>query len=156
MKIGIDARVLKYRNIGVTRYTENLIRYLSKIDKKNEYKIFIYKNYKSFLYGLGDNFTFIETKIPLFSPFEKYIFPFLLKKEGLDIFHSPYYFIPFIKVCPVIITIHDMISFIFKTSYLHRIEKWHHKKVLKYADHIITVSKYSKNPFIINIIFKTH
>jgi len=42
MKIGIDARMLGYSGIG--RYTENLIREILQIDKKNQYVVFVQKH----------------------------------------------------------------------------------------------------------------
>ena len=45
MKIGIDARMYGLEHAGIGRYVKNLIHYLLKIDKKNQYVLFLNNKY---------------------------------------------------------------------------------------------------------------
>ena len=35
------------------------------------------------------------------------------KRDGLDLFHSPFYMMPLFSSCPVVVTVHDLIPFLF-------------------------------------------
>ena len=49
MRIGIDARMWGEKQTGIGLYIENLTRYLLKIDKQNQYVLFLKKDFFSFI-----------------------------------------------------------------------------------------------------------
>ncbi len=110
MNIGLNARVLNERKGGPYRYTVNVIRELSNIDKKNTYFIFLYDDFV-FSFTLPPNFKKVIIKIrsklifdyiilPLYSYFNSidvWIFPKntfspLIKGKKIPVFHDIVYF----------------------------------------------------------------
>lgn len=87
MRIGIDIRL--QNESGVGRYIRNLVEWLPKIDKKNEYSL-------------------IAPKIRWHSLKEQILFPRVLEKEGFDLVHFPYFSVPTLYKRPFVVTIHDL------------------------------------------------
>ena len=106
MKIGIDGYPLTIPfPCGSKTYAAQLINGIAKIDKKNQYYIFSKKTVR-----LPKQKNFKLVKIPNLLPIFKrqLVFPYLVKKLQLDLFHflEPYGII--IKIHPKIITtVHD-------------------------------------------------
>ena len=146
MIIGIDARIVEHRNFGITRYAENLIRSLSKADRKNIYHIYASKKGIRHVeaLNLSGNFVVKKTVIPLFFPLEHRLFSIMLEKDPPAIFHSTSFLVPSRRICPSIVTMHDIIAFKFVTNYFSPIERLYHELAVKRASHILTVSKASK------------
>jgi glycosyltransferase involved in cell wall biosynthesis len=164
MKIGIDARWIFPQISGIGMYTQELIRGLIQIDRYNEYFLFFddlvrkrkiaehvrldeAPNFKTYLLPFG-----------VFSPFGQIRFPQIIRKLGLDIFHSPNYMMPllaFPRHCPgptrCVVTIHDLIPLLFPQFTPKAIKtRWYplYKRLMvevgARADVILTVSKSSR------------
>lgn len=147
MRIGIDARLLSTKIRGTARYLSNLIEYLPQFDTKNEYFIFQYEDVSR------DNqfYKYIpikKSKLPR-QIYEHYwlnfVLPNLITKHKIDIFFTPYIFVPlFKKNWKNVIAIHDSLTKVCKEYY-----SFHYRKYLdllvplsvKRSDAIITVSK---------------
>ena len=115
MRIGIDARMLRYFGIG--EYIRNLIENLTKIDKENQYILFGKENDLEICKINQENFSFQVVKAPLFSLSEQIVLPFEIKKNRLDIFHTPHFNIPLFSSVKRVVTIHDLIPLIFPGVY---------------------------------------
>lgn len=142
MRIAIDIRMLNYSGIGT--YIENLVKNLSQIDSKNEY---ILINSGEELPDLPSNFKFRNIHSKVFSLSEHYKLPFILKEEGIDIFHFPHFYSLFFCACKGVVTIHDLIFSIFpaETSMPGRLYyNLMIKHSLKIAKKIIAVSHNTK------------
>jgi len=111
MTIGIDARL--WSESGVGRYTQNLIYGLSKIDKQNQYVIFLRKGDNP---NLPQNFKKVFTDIHWHTLKEQLMFPKILDKQNLDLMHFPYFSVPIFYNKPFIVTIHDLIYHHFPTG----------------------------------------
>ncbi len=109
MKIGIDARF--WNQTGIGRYTRNLIKELQKIDKKNEYTLFIKSSDKTSIKKdvKNKNFKLTVADINWHSLKEQFVFPKIIYKENLDLMHFPYFSVPVFYSKPYIVTIHDLI-----------------------------------------------
>ncbi|HZQ29554.1 MAG TPA: glycosyltransferase family 1 protein [Patescibacteria group bacterium] len=105
MKIGIDARL--WNQTGVGRYIRNLVFNLEKIDKVNDYVLFVRKKDKVSV--KSPNFKIVEVDIPWHSLSEQLKFPGILNEENLDMVHFPYISAPLFYNKPFILTIHDLI-----------------------------------------------
>ena len=107
MKIGIDANPLTISfSCGTKNYTRNLLINLAKLDKTNEYVIFVKKSVKipkqkNFKLVVFSNF------LPFFN--RQLLLPYFVKKAGVDIFHNmePYGSF-FLKHSKIITTVHDI------------------------------------------------
>ncbi len=117
MKIGIDARLYgAQKNRGIGRYIEKLLSYLEKIDRDNEYVIFLKKDNWDLFQPSSPNFTKQLLDIPWYSVREQIVVPLLLNKFKFDLVHFPHFNVPLFYRRPYVVTIHDLIMTHFPTS----------------------------------------
>lgn len=150
MKIGVDARAARwYRGTGIGTYTYQLIYNLNLIDSKNSYLLFWPDENYSDIHP-GENFSFKLIMEELKNSFwDEIDIPNILTDTGIEVYHVPQNGIglPEKKICPYVITLHDVIPYKLPEtvgpSYLKIfLEKM--PRIIKQADAIITVSEYSK------------
>lgn len=108
MKIGIDARFVGPEGTGLGKYTEKLILNLAKIDKKNEYSIFLRSKNWNFL-KLPKNFKKVLADIKWYSLEEQLKLSGIFSKEKLDLVHVPHFNVPVLYRGKFVVTIHDLI-----------------------------------------------
>ncbi|MCX7698061.1 MAG: glycosyltransferase family 4 protein [Candidatus Goldbacteria bacterium] len=110
MNIAINGRVLTERKGGPYRYTVNVIRELSKIDKKNKYYLFVNADI-NLDFSLNSNFDIIikKTKSKLY--FDYFYLPAISHRYNIDIWLFPKNtFSPMIKGKKVPV-FHDIVYF---------------------------------------------
>jgi len=154
MNIGIDARLLNTSIRGTHRYLSNVIKYIPQFDNENKYFIFHYADtiQKNEFYSY---ITIRKSRLPR-QLFEHYwlnfILPNLLSKYKIDLFFTPYVFVPFVKnKWKNVIAIHDALTKTCKEYYT-----WHYRKYMdllvpqsvKRSDAIITVSESARQDII--------
>ncbi len=152
MKIGINARFLAHPFTGIGQYTYNLLRALAKVDKKNEYLLFTPELVDL---QLPDNFKQVripekEYKSPSFrkAHWEHILVPREIEKWGVELAHFLYPSNPkkSLKI-PTIVTVHDVIPWVlpaYRKQIRSKVYSAYTKMALKKADHVITVSNFSK------------
>ncbi len=123
MRIAIDTRMIGPFMHGISRYAYNLIKGISGTDKRNDYVLISNNNYLDDFVSSHENFSLTTTKSKLYGIGEQILIPKVLKKEKIDIFHSPSFFGPISGGYKVIMTIHDMIHVLFpeESSVIHRV-----------------------------------
>ena len=86
--IGLDATYLSIYGKGISRYQYNLIKSLSKLDKKNCYYVFL--NKQNVIPGLPEqeNFHYVRIYIPKRIIWDQFQLPFVVRRYKLDIYHS--------------------------------------------------------------------
>lgn len=86
--IGLDATYLSVYGKGVSRYQYNLIKSLSRLDKKNCYYVFL--NKENILPDLPEqeNFHYVRIYIPKRIIWDQFQVPMAAVKYKLDIYHS--------------------------------------------------------------------
>ncbi len=114
MKIGIDGRFYGPKHAGLGRYTKNLIDWVVKLDKDNDYVIFL----------SPDNIDTFECENPRvkkvlvhsshYSVKEQLEMPKVLGAEKLDLVHFPHLNVPLAYTGSFVVTIHDLIMHKFK------------------------------------------
>lgn len=114
MKIGIDARFVGPQGTGLGKYTEKLILNLTKIDKQNEYVIFLKKENSKYLNLNQNNFKKRIADVNWYSVDEQYKLPGIFSQEKLDLLHVPHFNAPVFYKEDFIVTIHDLIHHHFK------------------------------------------
>lgn len=114
MRIGIDARF--WGEAGPGRYIQNLIRELEKIDRENEY--FIFLRQQNFLAYTPKNKRFKKVLAPYrwYSLTEQLFFPFKIYQTRVNLMHFPQFNIPIFWPGKFVVTIHDMIMHEFSTQ----------------------------------------
>lgn len=137
MRIAIDCRWIFPKLSGIGRYTDNLMKGLTKVDRSNTY-LFL----KEPLVPYG-----------LFSLANQIRLPRLLRRLDVDIYHSTNFMIPLFmgRRIKVVITIHDLIPWKFpqytpkaKKTRFNWLFRWVMKRAVKRADRIIAVSENTK------------
>ncbi|NMB64897.1 MAG: glycosyltransferase family 4 protein, partial [Spirochaetes bacterium] len=110
MEIAINARVLNERKGGPYRYTINILRELSKIDRVNTYYILLYNDYQ-FDFEMPNNFNIIVKKTNSKVYFDYVYLPLFSKKHNIDIWFFPKNtFSPMIKGKKIPV-FHDIVYF---------------------------------------------
>jgi len=151
MKICIDARMITSRLHGISRYALNLIKELKAIDKENPYLLLVNDDYLRNFISDAENFRLKIVSAKLYTVLEQMVIPVILKRERIDLFHSLSYSAPIFQPCPTVMTIHDLIPWIFHEDYPF-IHKLYYRLIVKgaaiKAAKIITVSNSSKEDLV--------
>ena len=123
MKIAIDARWIFDEISGIGLYTRELVAALAELDRDNDY-VLLFKQpelqERTWREArLADKPNFRAALVPwgLFSPGGQLGLPGWLRREGVQVFHSPNYMIPFRAFARrrphtirCVVTIHDLIQ----------------------------------------------
>ena len=158
MNIGVNGFYLSTPNAGLGQYSINLLSSLSKIDKENNYFVFVQEELKDL--KLGSNFTIVIIKPLTIFPktfinryfWEEHQLGHALKKYNIDVFHGLYQSLPRgSEKVGNLVTIHDAIPWRFSFERKNRIYRWYTNRrmnlVAKRAKKIISVSETSKLDF---------
>lgn len=116
MRIAINTLGSSSLKVGVGNYVIHLVHELAKIDKQNQYYIIANKKNARFFSTknpalkilITPNYTAIK---PLRILWEQLLLPFIIKKNEINLLHSPGFIAPLIKTSASIVTIHDMTFF---------------------------------------------
>lgn len=151
MKIGIEAqRLFRPDKHGMEIVTQELIRALQVLDKKNEYALFIKPDMDQVI-SETDNFSisYITGSYPVW---EQIKLPRALKKEKVDFLHCTSNTGPLCSAVPMLLTLHDIIyleQIEFKGSAYQNFGNLYRRLVvpglLKRCKYILTVSEFEKN-----------
>lgn len=155
MRITIDARMIGFSGIG--RYIQNLVTALSAIDGANTYSIITggtnpegslppVINAKNFKYCP------LSKDIPIYSLKEQTHLPGAVRRTSPDIVHYPNFNAPVLSFAPQVVTIHDLIYYLFPdvcpNRAGHMYAKFMFSAVTRKAKRIITDSEYTKQDLI--------
>ncbi len=165
MRIGIDARFLTHPQPGGFKtYTENLISALARVDSENEYILYTDRPFGNLVTSLNNSNIqgrVVSGELPFIGvPWrEQTKLLNYVKKDRIDLFHSPCMTAPMNLPCPLVVTVHDMIwafpkNFTSRNSWSlkRRFIDWYNYIIPKYsirhAAAIITVSQASKKSIV--------
>ncbi len=140
MKIGIDVRL--WNETGVGRYIRELVKNLSKIDKKNNYVLFaLSENIDEINNVIASNsFKIVQANFRWHSLEEQLLFSMAIKNEGVDLMHFPYFSVPILYNSLFVVTIHDLILNNFPTGkastlpfFVYQIKRFAYNAVIDHA-----------------------
>lgn len=153
MRIALNANLVSfsgtYRQAGVSKYTELLIKYLGQVDPTNEYLIYFGNGPHPADFAAAPNFRLIRSRFNTEKPvtriaWEQFIAPFRLLRDRPAILHCPVNVMPLLALSRTVITIHDLGFIRFperyrkpKRLYLHALTALSAKR----ARHLITPSE---------------
>ncbi len=149
MRIGIDARLVHYRQAGISQYTLRLLDELARIAPDDEFVVFQSRKDGQPLVT-QPNFV----RYPLWTPphhrLEQWLLPLELAGVDLDVLHSPDFIPPFRRNCKSVITIHDLNFLLYphfltpqSASYYGQIDQ-----AVRKCDQIIAVSESTKRDIV--------
>lgn len=155
MRIAIEGqRLFRKRKHGMDMVALELIRNLMKIDKKNEYFIFVSPDEDRCLESTG-NFKIIELNGGSYPTWEQFALPKAVSQYNCDILHCTSNTAPIKTKIPLIVTLHDIIYMesisLFRKAYTNYQKMGNMYRrfvvpvIMKHAKKIITVSNYEKN-----------
>ncbi|MDD3037757.1 glycosyltransferase family 1 protein [Bacteroides sp.] len=150
MKIAIEAqRIFRSNKHGMDFVALETIRELQKIDKKNEYFIFVTPGEDRCLKE-SDNFHIIELSCPTYPLWEQVALPRAVKRIMPDLLHCTSNTAPLHCPVPLILTLHDIIYLEKRQSSSkswYQEMGWHYRRlvvprILPHCNKIITVSQF--------------
>jgi glycosyltransferase involved in cell wall biosynthesis len=154
-RCGIDGRELvKNQMTGIGRYLSGFLEYAPLL--RPDWEFLVFGNQNTSFRGTLPNVKHITISEKSTAFWDQIQLPRYLKKEGVDIFFSPYYKAPIFPPCPTVITIHDITPFIRwsgatdnRRMNIRNIGlKWWSRMLAGKTKSIITVSHYSKKDIV--------
>lgn len=156
MKIGISLLTASNMKVGPDNVSLNLIHNIVRIDKRNEYVIYINDECRNWLSIYQNSAELVCVKHPIRKApwlFEQLFFNFDWRARGLDLLHFPQSQGVIGYRGKYVLTIHDLRAYLrpdlVKYSHYLRSKVLLKNNVLK-ADRIITVSKYVRDQILSN------
>ena len=109
-RIGYD---LRWHTGTLVHYVGNLIRALA-IQGKEEFQFVCYEDGTAgqIMAELDGVAEFHRVPWSRYSLGSQIFLPKLLRRDGIRLFHCPFYMMPFLSSCPTVVTIHDVIPFL--------------------------------------------
>ena len=150
MKIAIDATGAVGKRTGVGIYIYNLVEQLSKLDKDNDYLLYLNYFRPGKTNPFKNNLRAATNRIP--ARVQRFLqnncrLPIEIFTGKIDLFHGPNYFIPPSKA-KRIVTIHDLTFLRYPGTMVAGDAAYYGKyvpKSIEQADHVITISNSTKN-----------
>ncbi len=142
MRIAFDIR--KLNDFGIGTYIRNLVLNLAELDRENHYFLVSREYHKREFTALPANFSFILDPSDENRYWNDFVLPYSLRKNGIELLHTPHYYPPRFLYCKSVITIHDCVHILFpnyassKSAYNQA--KHATKRAIKKSSHIFTVS----------------
>jgi glycosyltransferase involved in cell wall biosynthesis/O-antigen/teichoic acid export membrane protein len=154
MKIALDLR--RINNPGIGRYmkclTEALVSRAQKRDDDHEYLLILPPGSEDAVAAHSGRVEKISSPIKYYSVHEQIELPRMLRQHKVDLLHSPHFNLPLIRVCPTVVTLHDVIYLACKQDLPSRVGRLYYRAMMsaaaRRADRIITVSHFSKRDIV--------
>src|SRR5262245_58458955 len=140
IRVGFDARW--YNDSGVGNYVAELLRAMAAAPQTFEFVV--YESPRNPVPGLsGKSLTRIPVQSSRYSIAEQWEMRRRAREDRLSLFHSPFYCAPIALNCPLVVTIHDLIPFLFPISSWpkQQIVKAGYQIATRRAAHVITDSE---------------
>lgn len=140
VRVGFDGRW--YNSSGVGIYVAELLKALASTQKKIE--LVLYEDPKNRISGLEDC---AITRVPIhstkYSALQQFELRQCCREDRIDVFHSPFYVVPVMAPCPVVVTFHDLIPFRFRiySRPKQSAVKWGYRMAAKRSSRIIADSQ---------------
>src|SRR5260221_3410220 len=110
MRIGFDGRWYGYSGVG--SYVSELIHAMGSLEE--DFEIILYENPRNtWEHAHGKRVRKVPVHAKRYSVQEQFELAWRCRADRLDVFHAPFYVAPWFAPCPVVVTIHDLIPFLF-------------------------------------------
>jgi len=146
MRVGIDARLLAYRQGGTSVYARNLLRYLPEAAPNDTFVALTNRKqprYQDQPVAVGSH--------PLWTPphhhLEQWSLPLELLPARLDVLHSVDFIPPLHRPCPAVITVHDLAFLLYPETMTAESHRYYGQiqTAVENADAIIAVSEATRD-----------
>jgi glycosyltransferase involved in cell wall biosynthesis len=139
MRVGFDARW--YNDSGVGTYVAGLLRAMALAQR--DFELVVYSDPRNPIPGLDAlPASIIPVNARKYSVAEQFELRRRAREDRLDVFHSPFFVTPLALHCPLVVTFHDLIPFLFRIYGWPKqsLVKAGYRMVSRKARHIIAVS----------------
>ena len=149
MRIAIDVRAATRQPSGVGIYTRTLVAALARREEDDRY-LLLSNRPVQLETQLPDNFDVLDQPYPIGNLWLQTHCPTILRRQNIDVFHGTNFLAPLRGSCPVVLTIHDLSSFLFpelhtwRNNLVQRSLPW----MIKRAARIIAISENTKRDLI--------
>lgn len=114
LRIGFDGRYLNGRYHGIGRVAHSLLEAMVARSSDIQWTVFMTSGDQDPRFSMAaltatGRVRVARIPIPVLSPVDQMVWPFLARRYRLDLFHSPYTVGPLAAGVPVITTVHDLI-----------------------------------------------
>lgn len=139
LRVGFDARW--HNESGVGRYVAELLGALTRLGQLD---VVVYHDPRKPVPGIDAcDVETVSVEAGKYSLAGQVEMARRVRRDGLDVFHSPFYAVPLVASCPVVLTVHDLIPFRFP---IYRpvklaVVKAGYRMAARKAKQIIAVSK---------------
>lgn len=157
MKIGFSAFVMQGGRSGVAAYIRELLRTMQSLDPGHDVDILMPRREAHLIPLTNPRFHSSLFSNGVAHPvaniaWHNTILPFIAKQRSYDLLHVPSYRrIPLVKRCPIVATVHDVATLSMDAKY-DAARMFYNRRIvpaqIRNADHIITVSHYSKKDIV--------
>lgn len=153
MRIWIDCRMYSQQFTWIGRYVFELVSYLIKNDKENEYVLFFNEPHYTAFEIPNERWKKVLVNIRHYSFREQTEYLYKLYKEKLDLMHFTHFNAPILYLRPSVVTIHDLTLSFYPgkkmTKFYHRLGyNLTIKAVVKNVQKIIAVSEHTKKDIV--------
>jgi glycosyltransferase involved in cell wall biosynthesis len=112
--VAFDARYVNDRYHGIGRHAYNVLDTLTRLDSDRRYVAYYHPGYRNTRFDMEalrerSNVELRPLRLPLYLPSEQLVWPAVLARARVDLFHSPYVVLPFAAHVTGVITVHDLI-----------------------------------------------
>lgn len=145
MRVGIDARLVHYRQAGISQYIIRLSRSLAALDGEDPFFLLQHRSHRVPIVEQS-NFQRVSLWTPSHHRLEQWTLSMEVSRLNLDLLHSPDFIPPFHSNVPSVITIHDL-AFLLYPHFLTKESARYYGQIdqaVQRAKHIIAVSESTK------------
>ncbi len=150
MRIAFDLRRIK--NPGIGRYMKCLVEAVLARAPENDYLLIFPEDASDFVRTESSRVKRITPGLKYYSIREQVELPRILRREKVDLLHSPHFNLPLVRPCPTVVTIHDVIYLTCPEDLPSRLGRLYYRGMMsasvRLADRIITDSEYSKKDIV--------
>lgn len=151
--IGIDARSLylpKWN--GISKYVADVLHGILRLSS-HQFQLYYEQELPEKPFALSDRVRDRRFSEPAyrFHLWEQACLPWFLRKDRLQLFHAPANYLPYVRACPTVLTLHDVILSQYDEDESPAMLRYWRKVMphcIRRADRIITVSDYSRRDIV--------
>jgi glycosyltransferase involved in cell wall biosynthesis len=143
MRIGFDGRW--YGHSGVGNYVSELLQAIE--IEGRDMEIILYEDPRNPLENVkGDRIRKVPVHAGRYSLREQFELARRCRIDRLDVFHSPFYLTPWFAPCPVVVTVHDLIPFLFNIYGMpkRQLIRLGYRLAVKKAARVIAISEITR------------
>jgi glycosyltransferase involved in cell wall biosynthesis len=144
----LDARTATAHFPGIGRYVVSLARAMASLLEGDERLVLLLDPGRPSFWDLrrlgGQRLRVVDVPLSPFSLRQQWAVPRLLRRFQADLYHSPYYLMPYRPGTPALLTVYDLIPLLFPEHVSFRaglLFRWATALALRVAGHVLTPSE---------------